>query len=139
MIQHISAIALSARGRDPGGGSHIGASSPRGDRAAIRPGVGRQGPRSDEDQRANPDRPAWIATPSFRARRVGLLRPEGPATSELPARVDVHLVEVRERNPPTGQEPVRWVLVTSLPTGSVEEILRVVDAYRKRWVIERTW
>jgi hypothetical protein len=57
----------------------------------------------------------------------------------LPARVDVHLVEVRERNPPTGQEPVRWVLVTSLPTGSVEEILRVVDAYRKRWVIERTW
>jgi len=100
------------------------------------PVAARQGDRSDKDKRANPDRPARIATLSFRSRRVGLLRPENQAAAELPARVDVNLVEVLERTPPPGQEPVRWVLATSLPVNAVADVLAVVDAYRKRWVIE---
>jgi len=84
------------------------------DRASARRACGvTEMPDRHDPKRANPDRPARIATQSFRACRVGLPRPAGPATPELPARVDVHLAEELERNPPTGQELVRWVLVTS--------------------------
>ena len=50
--------------------------------------------------------------------------------------VKVNLVEVVELNPPPDEPPVRWVLVTSEPVETVEQILQVVDWYRARWQIE---
>lgn len=48
----------------------------------------------------------------------------------------VRIVHVREPNPPDGQDPVDWKLVTNLPIDTPQEVERVVDIYRARWVIE---
>lgn len=48
----------------------------------------------------------------------------------------VHIVAAREIDPPTDQEPIEWLLITTEPIDTNEQILKVVDAYRGRWVIE---
>lgn len=54
----------------------------------------------------------------------------------LPASLKLNFVEVREPNPPEGEEPVLWRLVTTEPIDTEEEAAAVVDAYRMRWLIE---
>lgn len=48
----------------------------------------------------------------------------------------VHVVEVREVDPPAGEEPLCWRLLTDLPIDTIENVWRVVDLYRCRWLIE---
>lgn len=79
--------------------------------------------------RTLPERPRRKATLSFRARAVQL-KPKDQAPIAL------HVVEAVEKTPPAGQEPVRWVLFTGEPIDSLQDILRVVDIYRSRWMIE---
>jgi hypothetical protein len=50
--------------------------------------------------------------------------------------VEVNAVLVRELDPPPGIEPIEWLLVTSLPIDTPEDVLRVVDYYTGRWPIE---
>ena len=59
------------------------------------------------------------------------LRDEGVPTSLM-----LNAVEVFEAQPPEGEEPVRWVLFTSLPVDTPEQLAHVVDCYRARWCIE---
>lgn len=55
-------------------------------------------------------------------------------TSEGPILVNaVHIVEV---DPPEGAEPVEWLLLTSEPIETNEEIAFIIDSYRARWTIE---
>ena len=55
--------------------------------------------------------------------------------SDVP-QVTLNIVHVREINAPEGEEPIEWKLMTSEPIASAEDVLRVVDAYRARWLIE---
>jgi hypothetical protein len=48
----------------------------------------------------------------------------------------MNVVRVWEPAPPPGEQPVEWVLLTSDPIGTAEQILRIVDRYRARWTIE---
>ena len=41
-----------------------------------------------------------------------------------------------EDNPPAGEEPIRWYLLTSLPIDESEQIKTVIEYYRCRWEIE---
>ena len=50
--------------------------------------------------------------------------------------LDLHVVEVREIEPPEGCEPVVWKLITTEQVGSAEDVQRIVDIYRARWTIE---
>jgi hypothetical protein len=50
--------------------------------------------------------------------------------------MELNFVEVVERNPPDGQQPVLWRLVTSEPIGTPAEVAAVIDLYRMRWTIE---
>ena len=50
--------------------------------------------------------------------------------------VTLNIVQVRELDAPEGDEPIEWRLMTSEPITSAEDVLRVVDAYRSRWLIE---
>lgn len=50
--------------------------------------------------------------------------------------ITLNVVHVREINAPSGTEPVSWILYTTEPIGTLEEIARVVDYYRARWCIE---
>lgn len=46
------------------------------------------------------------------------------------------LLEVRECNPPAGEEALHWRLWTNLPTTTLDEILEVLKYYGLRWRVE---
>jgi hypothetical protein len=81
-----------------------------------------------------PKRKARTATLEIRAQRVRLKAPYRKHTT-LPE-VEINVVLVRETDPPPDEEPVEWLLVTSLPIDTPEQVLLVVDYYRGRWPIE---
>jgi len=63
------------------------------------------------------------------------LRAPWRPTGKLPA-VTVHVVLVREANPPAGAVPVEWLLLTSLPIDEVEQVRQVIEYYCVRWMVE---
>ena len=46
------------------------------------------------------------------------------------------MVEVREPNPPEGEVAIHWILLTTLPIATDEQIAAIVAAYKIRWNIE---
>lgn len=50
--------------------------------------------------------------------------------------LNLNLVHVQELDCPEGEVPVDWKLITTELIGSTEQIIQIVDNYRKRWVIE---
>lgn len=81
-----------------------------------------------------PVRAARTARLSIRAETVQLGRP-GYAQTES-RELALNAVYVREVEPPEGEEPVTWLLYTTEPIDTAEQIAAVVDAYRCRWMIE---
>ncbi len=69
-----------------------------------------------------------------RAVRMTLRAPWRPGRT-LPA-VTVNAVLVSEVNPPPGDEPVEWLLLTSLPIADVEQVRTIIQYYSIRWMIE---
>lgn len=63
------------------------------------------------------------------------LRPPRRADRRLPV-VEANAVLVRETNPPADEEPVEWILLTSLPVETVPQIETVIGYYCVRWMIE---
>jgi hypothetical protein len=51
--------------------------------------------------------------------------------------VPVRIVDVMEENPPEGEEPIHWVLTTTLNISTPEEAIEKVQWYMCRWRIER--
>lgn len=45
-------------------------------------------------------------------------------------------VHVFEPNPPAGEEPIDWLLLTTERVETLEEATAIVDHYRARWIIE---
>lgn len=85
--------------------------------------------------KTHPPREARGARLQFSATTVELKRPHyGPAS--LPATLELTLVRVWEPEPPEGENPVEWLLLTTEHCNSADDILRVVDIYRARWMIE---
>lgn len=50
--------------------------------------------------------------------------------------VKIGVVLAREKNPPAGQDPIEWVLLTSLPVNSFDAAQRAISLYMARWDIE---
>jgi hypothetical protein len=50
----------------------------------------------------------------------------------------VNVVWVREAHPPADDDPVEWLLATTLPIDDIEEVRAVVGYYTVRWMIEKT-
>jgi hypothetical protein len=96
----------------------------------------RQEHKSPATRKLHPPRDARLATLVFGAKRVRLIRPVALSRKDYPDFLDVHVVRVWEPNPPLGEDPIEWKLVTAEPVDSPEQILRVVDYYRCRWRIE---
>ncbi len=64
-----------------------------------------------------------------------------PPRSSLPT-VTVNIVLVSERDPPAGEAAVEWILVTTLPIQTLEQVRQIIQYYCVRWMIEilfRTW
>ena len=67
----------------------------------------------------------------------------GPVTIRKPARcktivgpATVNAILVREPSPPPGEAPIEWILLTSLPIATLEEVLAIIRYYTVRWMIE---
>ena len=54
----------------------------------------------------------------------------------MPPSLAVNVVYVWEVDAPSGEEPVEWRLITREPIETVTDVLRIVDIYRTRWLIE---
>jgi hypothetical protein len=91
--------------------------------------------RGPKDRKVHPARDGRAAKLAIYAAEVPLRRPKN-ANTDLPRSLSVNVVEVREVDVPAGEAPVHWLLVTTEPIETVEQILTVVDWYRARWVIE---
>lgn len=79
-------------------------------------------------------RDARVAEVEVRAARV-TLRPPYRHDRKLPP-VAVNVVLVEEADPPAGDEPIQWLLVTTLPIEDPEQVQRIVRSYCLRWQIE---
>ena len=86
-------------------------------------------------RRTHPPRESRLARLCFTQAPATFQRPR-IADAALPATIDVNVLHVFERNTPTGQEPVDWLLYTTEPTQTQEQVEAVVDYYRCRWQIE---
>lgn len=95
----------------------------------------RKGEKKPKTRKIHPARDGRVAKLSFRATRVELRRPD-PLPKQLPKSLALNLVHVLEVEPPDGQPPVEWMLLTTEPIDTVQDVLRIVDIYRARWTIE---
>jgi hypothetical protein len=75
------------------------------------------------------------ATVEVRAAQVRLRPPKRVGQPKLPE-VSLNVVLVREVNPPEGESPVEWLLLTTLPIDEVEQVRRVIQYYTVRFLIE---
>jgi hypothetical protein len=82
---------------------------------------------------ATPQRPARQALLEVRALTVTVKPPN--ARSGLPA-ITHNVILVQEVDPPPEADAVEWLLLTTLPIETVDDILRIVDHYAARWTIE---
>lgn len=79
-------------------------------------------------------REAWMAV---RFVPVTLQRPQRLQGSEFAPQLHLYAVEAREVQPPKGQSPIHWRLLTTHPVVTLEQALQVIGWYAWRWHIEQ--
>jgi hypothetical protein len=89
------------------------------------------------DLRARANRPARQAELVLRYGRVRLQRPRGAGMRDLPKTIELTLIEVVERDPPAGVEPLHWYLLTTHGVSDAASAWQIVDWYKRRWTIEQ--
>jgi len=93
--------------------------------------------RAELDLPAKAGRKARKAKVAARFMTAKLARPRNGLVEDLPTKVDVTVVDVREENPPLGEAVVHWRLITTHPVADAAEAFVVADLYRRRWAIEQ--
>ncbi len=95
---------------------------------------GRQAKISCETRGRRQPRQSRRAQVEVRAASVTLRPPRRPDRTLPP--VQVNGVLVREISPPKGEPAVQWLLLSSLPVATVEQVRQVIQYYCVRWMIE---
>jgi hypothetical protein len=95
----------------------------------------RRGHKCKRTRKVHPTRKARDAPLSISATAVTIQR-AGHTDSSLPAFIKVNVVRVWEPNPPEGETAIEWKLITTEPIDTVEQVEKIVDIYRARWVVE---
>ena len=86
---------------------------------------------------AAPGRKARRAELSVKFGAVEIVRPTNRKASGLPKTITVSLVIGREINPPDGEEPALWFLLTTHQVNDIADARRIIGFYRLRWTIEQ--
>ncbi len=89
------------------------------------------------DLRRGDDRPPRRAVLTIRFATLEIAPPSThPRRKQLP---DLRLTAVlaEEEDPPAGQKPVRWWLLTTLPIEGLADAVQAVTWYTLRWLVER--
>ena len=64
------------------------------------------------------------------------IRKPSSAGPNSPPQISLNVVRVWENNAPDGEKPIEWLLLTTEPSATKSDLLRVADYYRARWVVE---
>ena len=89
---------------------------------------------ADVEVKPRPNHLGRMAHVTLRAASVEL-KPPARVGYRLPE-LTVNAVLVREETAPQGVDPLEWLLLTSLPIGSFEQVTTIVEWYGVRWCIE---
>lgn len=68
---------------------------------------------------------------------VVICRPASCSDPHAPRQIELSAVEVREIDPPSGEEPILWRLLTTHDVETVEQAVTVIRWYRQRWHVEQ--
>ena len=98
-------------------------------------------PRSDFYRRVtakkrHPARPERAARLAIGSKTVRIARSKYNGSATGAPHLTLNVVRVWEPEPPQGQEPVEWLLITNLPAESPGQLEVIVDLYRLRWTVE---
>jgi Transposase DNA-binding/Transposase Tn5 dimerisation domain len=85
----------------------------------------------------NPVNAARAARLSIQFMTTEIQSPAGRAKSQSAPPVCVNVILATEVNPPSGVEPIRWLLLTTLAVDSVAAAMICIGYYTLRWLIER--
>jgi len=88
----------------------------------------------DETRKRKQSRPAREAEMEVRAASVTLRAPW--RCDKKLTDTTINVVLVTEVDVPQGEEPIEWILLTSLPIDTIEAIKSVIQYYTVRWMIE---
>jgi transposase len=88
-----------------------------------------------KDRKRNPARQARTAHLCISASSVKILRGHHHG-ARLAKSIELNVVHVFEPAPPQGEQAIDWKLYTSEPIDCPQQIAKVVDIYRGRWLIE---
>lgn len=72
-----------------------------------------------------------------RVAKVEIRRPDNLSAHDYPPSVGLYAVEAQEVNPPPGQQPIHWRLLTTHEVVCLEQALQVIQWYCWRWRIEQ--
>jgi hypothetical protein len=86
---------------------------------------------------ARAQRAERVAVLELRFGAANLARPQTKLLRHLPESLPLTLVDVRERDPQAGAEPLHWRLLTTHPVANQEQAWRIVEWYKQRWLIEQ--
>ena len=87
---------------------------------------------------AAPGRKARQAELSVRFGRIEIKRPKHRSAADgLPVAIGITLVVGREVDPPEGETPALWFLLTTHQVNDSADARRIIGFYRQRWTIEQ--
>jgi hypothetical protein len=86
-----------------------------------------------------PQHAARTAKLELRFGEVEIARPVNEKDRTLPRSVRLRLVEGREVDAPEGEEPLRWLLLTTHAVDDVAKAWLIVSWYTLRWTIEQVF
>jgi len=88
----------------------------------------------------HPEREARTANLCVSAATVTLKSPQSRTAERqgrpLPSSLTINVIRVWEPDPPADEKPIEWMLYTTEPIDTPEQLLAIVDHYRARWTIE---
>jgi len=82
-------------------------------------------------------RSARQARMAVRFGRVRICQPGACSDPDAPDEIELSAIEVRELDPPAGEERIEWRLLTTHTVESAAQALTVIGWYRLRWHIEQ--
>jgi len=91
----------------------------------------------DVSARPGKKRSARRACLAVRFGRVRIRRPGNCSDRAAPAEIELFAIEVRELDPPAGEEPILWRLLTTHRVENVAQALAAIGWYCQRWNIEQ--
>lgn len=91
----------------------------------------------NKKQKSNKSRQARDAFLTIHAFQAEIMKSTMiPDSIKIMKSIRVNVVLVQEDEPPPEQEAVCWTILTTESIDSTENVLKIVDIYRNRWIIE---